>query len=120
MQIKLENLDAEDRLSIQGPQVDVVLDDEGQANVALHLSISDGTHFHFPDGSGRALPRSTVLPPGDYSCVLLIAAFNHGSFGATYSSVVKVAGVIVARAKGRVPAGEEFDNDLQTFVLRVQ
>ena len=63
MEIKLQNLDDDRVLQVGGPRVEVVLDDAGQANVTITLSIDDGTHFHFP---GDPWPQSTLLPPGDY------------------------------------------------------
>ena len=119
MEIKLKNLDADGVLAIKGPQVAVVLNDSGSANVTISFSISDGTHFHFPDGSPLKTAKTTVLPPGEFDCVVLIAAFNHGTFGPSYNSTVSVGGTVVATAKGSVADSDEFDSDVQTFVLRV-
>lgn len=103
----------------KGPQVDFELSDGGQANVTIHVALSDGTHIDFPDGSGPGVSRSTVLPPGDYNCVVQIAALGHGSFGRTYKSVVKVSGVKAASASGTLPAGTDVDSDIDFFVVRV-
>ena len=105
--------------SITGPQVEFVLGDGGQANVMIHLVLSDGTHVHFPDGSGATTTSSTVLPPGDYSCTVMVAAFSHGAFGKTYASSISIGGKKVAAANGQLDDDTEEEDDSQSFVLRV-
>jgi len=119
MEIKLKNLDGDGVLVVKGPQVPVILNDAGGANVTVNFSISDGTHFHFPDGGPLKTEKTTVLPKGDFNCVVLVAAFNHGTFGSTYDSSVTIAGKVVATAKGTVSKADEFDSDIQAFVLKV-
>lgn len=105
---------------VSGPQVTFALADAGQANVAIHVALSDGTHFAFPDGSsGGQTSGSTVLPPGDYTCVALVAAFTHGSFGDSYASTVRINGRLAASAHGTVAAGDDEDDGNRAFVLRV-
>jgi hypothetical protein len=104
--------------TVTGPQVLFVLGDDGQANVLIHVALSDGTHIQYPDGSGVQTSRTTVLPPGEYDCVILVAAFNHGEFGSSYNSSVSVGGKKVAAAAGDIAVGKG-ENDTQSFVLRV-
>ncbi len=104
--------------TVTGPQVLFTLGDAGQANVMINVALSDGTHFHFPDGSGAQTSRTTVLPPGDYDCAILCAAFSHGAFGTSYKSSVVVGGKKVATADGDV-ADADVEDDLETFTLRV-
>lgn len=118
MKIKLHNISG-GVFTVSGPQVAFQLADAGQANVTIHVALSDGTHFHFPDGSLNGTAQSTVLPPGDYTCVILVAAFGHGSFGRTYKSTVTVGSKKVASATGALPAGTDAETDTQAFVLRV-
>jgi hypothetical protein len=118
MQIKLHNLTG-GVFATSGPQVTFQLGDAGQANVVVHVALSDGTHFHFPEGSPAGTPQSTVLPQGDYICVVLVAAFDHGSFGRSYNSTVSIGGTKVASAKGSLPAGTNSETDTQAFILRV-
>ncbi len=118
MKIRLHNVPG-GVFSATGPQLALELDDAGQANVTIHVALSDGTHFHFPDGSGLGSPRSTVLPPGDYTCVVLVAAFGHGAFGRSYKSSVKIAGRKAASATGTLPDGIDAESDIQAFILRV-
>jgi len=106
-------------LQVAGPQVAFTLGDDGQANVAIHVALSDGTHFAFPDGTGPQLRASTVLPPGDYSCSIIIAAFSHGAFGTSFASTVSIGGKEVATARGDVADGSEEDDDSRSFTLRV-
>ena len=105
--------------SIAGPQVPFVLGDSGQANVMIHVVISDGTHFSFPDGSGVQTTGSTVLPPGDYACTVMVAAFSHGAFGTSYNASISIGGKKVASAQGDVTDASEEEHDSQSFVLRV-
>ena len=118
MQIKLHNVSG-GVFNTSGPQVDFELADAGQANVTIHVALSDGTHFHFPDGSSSGTAQSTVLPPGDYTCVGLVAAFDHGSFGRSYKSTVSIGGKKAASATGTLPVGTNAETDTQAFVLRV-
>ena len=104
---------------VAGPQVPFVLGDTGQANVMINVALSDGTHFHFPDGSGTQTSGATVLPPGDYDCAVMVAAFSHGAFGSSYNSSLTVGGKKVATAAGTLPAGVDSEDDIQSFVLRV-
>lgn len=119
MKIKLLNLH-EGVLVVDGPAVQFGLDDAGKASVAIHVSISDGTHFHFPDGGAKGLLQTTQLPPGDYTVVIMVAAFTHDNvFGLTYNSTVTVAGVLVASTVGSLPNDSSGESDFQAFVLRV-
>ena len=70
------------------------------AAVALH-----GVSCLF--GSGAQTVRSTVLPPGDYDCAIVVAAFSHGAFGPTYDSSVSIGGKKVATAQGSVATGQD-------------
>jgi hypothetical protein len=119
MDLKLTKNVVKGICSIKGPQVPYVLGDAGQANVMIHVALSDGTHMHFPDGSGAQATGSTVLPPGDYACTVMVAAFTHGAFGSTYLSSISIGGKKVASAEGEVPDGVEEEDDNQSFVLRV-
>ena len=105
--------------SITGPQVPFLLADTGQANVMIHVVLSDGTHVHFPDGSGTTTTSSTVLPPGDYACTVMVAAFSHGAFGSSYSSSISIGGKKVATAQGDLADDVEEEDDNQSFILRV-
>mgnify|MGYP001365104290 CR=1 FL=1 len=118
MKVKLHNIQG-GVFSAAGPQVAFELGDTGQANTAIHVTLSDGTHFHFPDGSSPGSAASTVLPPGDYTVVVLVAAFGHGAFGRTYRSTVRIGGRKAASATGTLPAGTDAESDFQAFVLRV-
>lgn len=120
MNLKLGKSVVKGVCTVSGPQVLFVLGDAGQANVMIHVALSDGTHIHFPDGSGTQTSRATVLPPGDYDCVVMVAAFTHGAFGSTYDTTVSVAGKKVATASGEVPSDVESEDDMQSFVLRVK
>lgn len=118
MEIKLHNVRG-GVFATSGPQVDFELADAGQANVTVHVALSDGTHFHFPDGAATGTARSTVLPAGDYTCVVLVAAFGHGAFGRHYKSTVAIGGRKAASATGSLPDGSDAETDTQAFVLRV-
>lgn len=118
MEIKLQNVDDDRVLQVKGPRVEVVLSDAGQANVAMALSLQDGTHFHYPLTGTPDAPQSTLLPPGRYTCVLQITAIDL-NFGRTYKSKVSVGGTVVATAKGTIPAGEDVDQAFRLFVLKV-
>lgn len=118
MQLKLTTNVVKGVCTVKGPQVLFVLGDDGQANVLIDVALSDGTHIDFPDGSGVQTSRSTVLPPGNYDCAILVAAFNHGEFGSSYKSSVSVGGKKVATAAGNIAVGKG-ENDTQSFVLRV-
>jgi len=121
MQIELKNLDTvEGALTVKGPQVEVTLGDAGQANVTIALSLSDGTHFFYPDGSGKVLNATTTLPPGDYDCVVVVNAMHLDVFGTTYRSKVTIGGITVATAQGSVAAGQKSEQDFQIFRLIVR
>lgn len=120
MDINLKNLDpVAGTLKVKGPQVDFLLTDGGTANVTVSLHLSDGTHFFYPDGSGKMLLASTTLPPGRYECALVINAFDLGVFGRSFKSQVSIDGTVVATATGSIPAGEPRDGDFQLFGLDV-
>lgn len=119
MEIKLTNNVAQGVCEVAGPQVEFRLADVGQANVAIHVALSDGTHFAFPDGTGPQTQAFTVLPPGEYTCSIVVAAFAHGAFGRSYASSVTVQGKKVASAKGEVANGADEDDDSRSFTLRV-
>ena len=118
MNIKLQNVDDNRVLRVKGPRVEVVLEDAGQANVTMALSVEDGTHFHYPLPGTPDAPQSTLLRPGTYTCVLQVTAIDL-NFGRSYKSKVKVAGTVVAGAKGTIPAGQDVDQDFTLFVLEV-
>lgn len=121
MEIKLKNLDpVKATLSVKGPQVEFLISDAGSANVTISLSLSDGTHFFYPDGTGKALAASTTLPPGRYDCVLVINAFDLDVFGRSYRSKVAINGTTVASTNGSIPDGEKRDGDFQFFALLVR
>jgi hypothetical protein len=119
MELKLTKNVVKGVYEVSGPQVLFVLSDAGQANVMVNVALSDGTHFHFPDGSGAQTSRTTVLPPGNYDCAIMVAAFSHGAFGSSYNTTVSVGGKKVATAAGEVASDDEQENDIQSFVLRV-
>jgi hypothetical protein len=118
MEIKLQNVDADRVLQVKGPRVEVVLEDAGQANVTMMLSVQDGTHFHYPLSGTPDAPQSTLLPPGSYTCVLQITAIDL-NFGRSFKSKVTVGGKVVATAKGTIPAGEDVDQAFKLFALKV-
>ena len=121
MQIKLENLDpVQGSLTVKGPQVEFALTDAGSANVTISLSLSDGTHFFYPDGSGKTLSKATTLPPGRYDCGLVINAFDLGVFGRSYHSTITIGGTTLATTQGSLADGSSHDSDFQLFALVVQ
>lgn len=120
MQLKFSKSVVKGICSITGPQVAVVLADTGQANVMINVALSDGTHFHFPDGSGAQASLATVLPPGDYDCAIMVAAFGHGAFGSTYNATVSFGGKKVASAAGSLAAGVDSEDTIDSFLLRVR
>lgn len=120
MQITLKNLHpATGTVTVKGPQVDFGFSDAGSANVTISLSLSDGTHFFYPDGSGKAMTKSTTLPPGHYECVLIVNSFDLSVFGRTYNSKLSIDGTVVAATRGTIPAGQQRDEDFQLFGLVV-
>lgn len=120
MDLKLTKNVVKGVCSVTGPQVVFALSDAGQANVLINVALSDGTHIRFPDGSGTQTSRSTVLPPGDYDCAVMVAAFGHGAFGTSYKSSISVANKTVATAKGELAEDTVVEDDIQSFVLRVR
>ena len=120
MDLKLTNEVVNGVYAVSGPQVLFVLGDTGQANVMINVTLSDGTHIHFPDGSGTQTSRTSVLPPGDYDCAILVAAFSHGAFGTSYNASVSIGGKKVASAVGNVADGADEEDDIQSFTLRVR
>jgi hypothetical protein len=118
MDIKLQHVDADRVLQVKGPRVEVVLADAGQANVAMTLSVEDGTHFHYPLPGMPDAAQATLLRPGSYTCVLQITAIDL-NFGRSYKCKVTVGNTVVATAKGTIPAGENVDQDFTLFVLEV-
>jgi hypothetical protein len=104
-------------VTVTAPRIEVLLFDQGKAQVSINLLISDGTLFTYRGGPPH--PEGTVLPPGRYECGIAISAFNHGAFGAEYNSVVKICGEEVATAKGRVENAKS-DQGVASFLLEVQ
>jgi hypothetical protein len=119
MKIKLQNLKPGRVLNVAGQQVDVALEDNGQAIVTMTLTIGDGTHFHYPSGAGTGTPQSTTLAPGDHDAVIRISALKMERFGRTYDSTVSVGGTVIARAKGALAQDQEEETDFKFFVVRV-
>lgn len=119
MEIKFTKSVVQGVHTVTGPQVLFVLGDAGQANVSVHVTLSDGTHIDFPDGTGVQTQRTTVLPSGDYSCAVSVTAFNHGAFGDTYDASVSVGGKKIATATGTLPANSDGDTEIRGFTLRV-
>lgn len=103
-------------VTVSGPLVSVGLTDRGKAQVAMALSISDGTHF-FSSG-GETDPPQAKFPPGSYFGTVMITASNHGAFGASYDSSVNIGGQTVAVAEGNVPNGGT-ESDTASFRLVV-
>lgn len=118
IKIRLQNVDADGVLSVSGSHIQVALKDSGQANVSIHLRVSSGDHFFFPDIAGSN-PKSTILPPGSYTCILRIDASSDGAFGSTYDSLVSINGVDVAVASGQVSSPPGFDGGKKVFILKV-
>src|SRR5688500_11242959 len=119
MKIKLQNLKPGRVLNVAGPQVDVVLRDDGQAIVTMTLSIGDGTHFHYPSGAGTGTAQSTTLAPGDHDAVIRISALKMERFGRTYDSQVKINGKLIASADGVLEEGQPEESDFKFLVIRV-
>ena len=119
MNLKLTKKIIKGVCSVSGPRVLFELSDAGQANVLINVALSDGTHIRFPDGSGTQTSQATVLPPGDFDCAVMVAAFSHGAFGSSFDTSVSIGGNLVATAVGIIPAGSDEDDDIQSFVLRV-
>ena len=120
MNLKLTKNVVKGVCSVTGPQVGFVLSDKGQANVLINVALSDGTHFHFPDGAGTQALAATVLPPGRYDCAIMVAAFSHGAFGTSFDASVSIGGKKVAAAAGDLPLGVNAEDDIQSFVLLVE
>src|SRR5262245_2155818 len=120
MEIKLTKSVVKGVCTVDGPQVPFVLGDSGQANVLINVALSDGTHIHFPDGSGVQTSRTTVLPPGDYDCSINIVAFSHGAFGSSFNASVSVGDKKVATAVGEVATDTEQEDNIKSFLLRVR
>jgi hypothetical protein len=118
IRIKLQNVDENDTYTMKGAQISVILRDAGQANVSIHLRLSSGDHFFFPDLTG-ASPKSTILPIGVYTCIVRIDASSEGNFGATYDSEVLINDQIVASAKGKITGADGFDAGKAVFFLNV-
>lgn len=102
---------------IKGPQVPFLLTDTGQANVMVHVAISDGTHMNFPSGGGGQGSGSTVLPPGKYLVTVMVVAFCDAAFGRSYDSSVSLGGKQVVTASGSVPA--DFTREDGSFVFKL-
>lgn len=119
MKLKLTRNIVKGVCTVKGPQVPFVLADDGQANVLINVALSDGTHFHFPDGLAIKAEGSTVLPPGSYDCSIMVAAFGHGAFGRTFGSSITIAGKKVAEAVGTLAQGVDAEDDIQSFTLKV-
>jgi hypothetical protein len=119
MELKLSKSVVKGVYVTSGPQVLFELGDTGQANVMVNAALSDGTHFQFPDGSGVQTSRTTVLPPGDYNCAIVVAAFSHGAFGSSYNTSVSIGGKQVATATGDVADGSDEEDAVRSFVLRI-
>jgi hypothetical protein len=120
MELKLTKNVVQGVCTVSGPQVLFALSDAGQANVGIHVTLSDGTHIDYPDGTGVKTERTTVLPKGDFFCAVSVTAFNHGAFGDTYDSAVTIGGKKVATTKGSLPTGSQGETALRGFVLRVE
>lgn len=119
MKIKLHNMDANRVFKTVGPNVEFQFSDAGQSNVSISLRLSDGTTFHYPKGLGSTQLESTMLPAGDYRCVILISAADLGTFGASYDSKLLIGGKKAASAAGSVPTGTDVEQEFELFVLRV-
>lgn len=119
MNIKLQNLKPGRVLTVSGQHIDVELQDKGQAIVTMTLTIGDGTHFHYPTGSGSVSLQSTQLAAGDHDAVIRITALKMKNFGRSYDSKVKVDGVTVATTKGVLADNAQEESDFKLFVVRV-
>ncbi len=119
MKINLHNMGATQVFKTKGPSVDFGFTDEGQANVSISLRLSDGTVFHYPTGMGKSQTESSLLPAGDYRCVVTISAVDLGTFGNTYNSTLTIGGKKAVSATGSIPSGQDVDQDFELFVLRV-
>lgn len=120
MDIKFEDVNQNRTLETKGPQVEFLLEDKGQANVAMMLSLDDGTHFQYPTGSGKSAAQSTTLAPRVYLGALTIVAMQLDTFGRSFRSKVSIGGKVLATASGEVPAGAKTDQTTQIFQLRVK
>src|SRR5262249_45856228 len=116
----LINLD-DGTLSIEGPSVQFVLDDNGRANVAIGVLISDGTSFHYPSGEEKPVKRNTVLAKGRHKVTVMVTAVTHeDAFGLTYDSSLRIGGTLVAAAQGDIDPQTDGDSDFQVFFLEVR
>jgi hypothetical protein len=120
MQIKLDNVNTNQTFETKGPLVEFVLEDSGQANVAMMLSLDDGTHIQYPTGGGKGAPQTTALAPRVYLGALTIIAMELKTFGRSYRSKVTVGGKVLATAAGAVPDNADTDQMTQVFQLRVK
>ncbi|GAB4114135.1 MAG: hypothetical protein Fur0014_16820 [Rubrivivax sp.] len=120
MQIKLVDVNKNLALETKGPQVEFVLEDQGQALVTMMLSLDDGTVITYPGGGGKSAPQSTPLAPRVYLGVLTVTAASLETFGRSYRSKVRVGGKVLAEASGTIPADQPSDQATVVFQLRVK
>ena len=117
MQIVLHNVDANGVVSVDGPDVAFVLQDDGQANVRMLLTLDGKTHLHFPKSGSK--PQVKTLKAGNHECVLTIIAIDTGTLGRTFDSKVTIGGKLVATAKGSIAAAQPVDSGTRIFALDV-
>ena len=109
--------------TVQHPNVDFELGDNGSAFVSLSLIINDESGIkyklvHDEQYSGN-LNRSLPLQSGSYPCTLVIHAFRQGALGPIYDSFLKISGHSIASAKGAIPTNEKDELGYTKFILNV-
>jgi len=111
---------ADSPIEVTGPNLKIVLNDDGGAHVSLVLAIAKLPpirHDETYEGSRTELIKD--LKEGSYPCKVMIAAYKYKAVGPTYDASIRINNKVVARAEGAIKKGEWSDFGYGAFTLEV-
>jgi hypothetical protein len=105
-------------LSVQAGKVKFELEDTGDANVTLIVTIEDVKTIHHVEPDEGSRTHWVELPAKRrYDCYVTIIAYKYGAQGPHYDSAVRVNGATMASTSGTVPQAEPSDDADASFAL---
>ena len=106
-------------ISVDGPEVTFVLEDQGGAHVSITLYIKGFPPIRHDETATGARGVTLNLAKGTYPCRVLIAAYKYQALGPTYATTITADGTPLAWAEGTVPQNEASDFGFNKFDLVV-
>lgn len=109
-------------VQVNGPTVDLKLQDSGSAHVSFTIFINGVTPVPIQWDETFVGSKTFTLPmgAGTYKCDILISAFDtNNALGPVYRTDIQLNGLPFASAKGKIPKKQKSDFGFKTETIVV-